>query len=602
MIVFSRRALARLLVAGLSAGAATGCFRDREARIQRERTETFDLITRAQQMKAQGDFILARDLFLKAAQQSPDRPVIFYEIGNCYYQLGNREQAQAYYEKALALAPDYALAKAELDLVNQQLKVAEAAATPTPTPAPTESAKEAPPVELAQAATPTPRATEIPTPVVTATPVPTTPPPTPTPTPEETQVVATAIPSPTEVAKDRRRPVPRTPEATPQEPAAAKEALKRAQQPTITPTVSTPTPAPTQTPVQPTATPEPASATPAERDWAPTATPPPTATMKVVATETATPQPTVEPTASPEPTKEEVKPAKEEATPTPAAKRSESSKKSTTSSSPTGARRRSVRVVEEDQDAPVSGPFGGIQQAFGGLAPEKRAGEDPNATPVDPAEARKVIFPELAPGQMPTPEQDMAAAKRAEELGYYDEAVRAWSRYLNAKPDDIESRLRLAEMLQRSGRSLRAESEYDMAEKLAPGSATVAFEKGNFYVRGKDFVKANEAFTHALELEPTNLKAKNNLAAVQQQLGNFSAAERIAREVLEVDPSFASAWLNLALAQDDSGAPPTTVIQSLENYVRLSKAVDPTAEKWLADLRKRIGGVPVGARSAATAP
>lgn len=106
----------------VSAMFSSGCLHDPVAERQEARREAFDLLTQGQQLKEQGDFILARDVFLEALQVS-ERPVLYYEIGNCHYQLGNYEQALDYYDRALALAPDYTLAQSERDLVAQKLEM-----------------------------------------------------------------------------------------------------------------------------------------------------------------------------------------------------------------------------------------------------------------------------------------------------------------------------------------------------------------------------------------------------------------------------------------------------------------------------------------------
>jgi tetratricopeptide (TPR) repeat protein len=532
-----RSSAARLLLILAASGALASCLRDPQARIDRERTETFDLLTKGQQLKAQGDLVLARDTFLKAAEKSPDRPILFYEIGNCHYQLGNPEQAEAYYEKALALAPDYSLAKAELDLVRQQLKNAP------------------PATEKAVAAVPPP-ASPIETPIATAPAATFTPVPTPEPTPESKQIAQATAPRPTPTPEPTKTPKPKAPEPTkaPAQPAPAVAEPTPSPEPTaITPAVEE-TPVPT---IAPEATPEPSE---------PVATP--------------------EPTPSPEETpdlkvkdvfEEEKKPA---VASTEAAKSTKTeAKKDTTKKSDS---------IEEPKDGPVSGPFGGVQRAFSGLSPDKPTEPGATPAPVQPGDARKVIFPELTTDRMPTAAEDRAAALRAEELGYSDEAVRAWRRYLMREPDDISARLSLGTALQRSGRSLRAEEEFDVAQKLAPENPNVYFERGNFHVRAKELVKAQACFTKAIELDPKNLRAKNNLGAVQQQLGNHSAALEIIREVLDEDPAFASAWLNLALAQDDAGLPPADIITSIENYMRLSKAPDPKTERWLTGLKKKV--------------
>lgn len=129
-----RGKMGRALLALAAALPLAGCLQDRIRVMEGARTDAFDLLTRGQALKAGGDYLLARDFLVRSAERSP-RPAAFYEVGNCYYHLENYEQALAWYDKALALAPDYELARAERDLAAARLGDAEAAsAMPRETP------------------------------------------------------------------------------------------------------------------------------------------------------------------------------------------------------------------------------------------------------------------------------------------------------------------------------------------------------------------------------------------------------------------------------------------------------------------------------------
>lgn len=482
---------ARLLVLLAASGVMGGCVRDSSVGIEKQRVESFDLLTKGQQLKAQGDYVLARDTLLKAAETS-QRPVIYYEIGNCYYRLNNPEQASAYYEKALAMAPDYALARAELDLVQAQIKRREGETVVSSVPARTpEPRREEATVTVA----PLP-VVEAPRPMVEATPVP---------TPEATMVAETTVPAPrVTVSQD-----------TETGPSLSVER------------------------VTPTSTPEP--------------TPTPAAAIHS--------QPL--PKAAPAVHSQEL----------PAAK-----------SGHEGALKEDSR----EKEPAASGPFSGLTTAFEGLSPKSSkktvAGEE-----ITPAQARQVVFPELSSDARVDAATEREAARRAEQLGQFDEAVRSWNRALSAEPDNTDSRLSLAAALQRTGRTRRAESELLLAAKLDADSPKVYFDTGNYYVREKEFEKARDAFERAIELDPEFYRAKNNLAAVQLQLGNPGAALRTLLEVTTRQPEFASAWLNLALTQDALGQPPVSIIVSLESYLRYAEGPDPRSERWLESLKKKAG-------------
>jgi len=138
--------LSTALILALS-GLSTGCLHDPVAERQEQRTESFNLLTRGQQLKEQGDYLLARDVFLEAVEVSP-RPVLYYEIGDCYYHLERYEESADYLRRSLEMQPGYKLAKAELELVEAKLdslppapanqatgqEIAEREETPSPMP------------------------------------------------------------------------------------------------------------------------------------------------------------------------------------------------------------------------------------------------------------------------------------------------------------------------------------------------------------------------------------------------------------------------------------------------------------------------------------
>ena len=436
--------LAALLPVAL---AATGCLHDSESGLQRDRREAFDLLEQGRKLKAQGDIVLARDTFLRAAELS-ERPVIYYEIGNTQYRLSNPEQAAVYYEKALALAPDFTLARAELDLVRSQIGEPPAAAAPLP----------------------------------------------------GNEVVALAEPlaRPPAVVADA------APAVEVEEPS--------------TPAPTSPAPAPTETPTPPVTS-------------VPALTAPPASG--------ASSEPIVAP-------------------------------------------------------SPGTGPLSGIGQAFRGLAgPGAAEGKEVDISKIDRAELRRVVFPELDAQTPFVLESERTAAGEAERLGRHDDAARRWSRIITAENGaDAASRVRLAESLARSGRTRRAEEELLKALAMAPNDAAVWFAAGNFYVQQEESAQARDAFGKTLELQPGHIRAKNNLGVLQLRSGNPDIALGLLNEVVQADPEFASAWLNLALAKEDTGAPPAEVLAALETYLRLSGKPDAPSEAWQATLRAKAVAQP----------
>jgi tetratricopeptide (TPR) repeat protein len=458
-----RRAAVLLLAAGLIP-SVSGCLRNSAQDAAKIRRESFDLLTRGQQLKDRGDYLIARDVLLQSYARSP-RPVTAYEVGNCYYRLGRFAEAREWHRNALQLEPGYVLAQAELELV-------EAALPPAPTNGLGDGRNGLQPLV-------------------------------------------------TETKADDKETGP----TISQEPAAPVEEE-------LLPTPS-PTPVPTPTPRP--------AILPAVSEQAPAPAPATTINVPAAATPTPTPRPTTPGTTS---------------------------------------------IFEPAMPAATGGM--GFMRAFGNVgAPSANMDERTIAVLNNPALAREVVFPELASDAPRTQEEQLKQAEEAERVGRFDEAVRVWSRLVSEDAQSVAYRLGLANALYRSGRSLRAEQEYAVASSLAPNDPKVQYEVGNFLVTLGEKESARLAFRRTVELDPTNLRALNNLGVTEMDLGDLPAATAIFRRVIEADPRFEPAWLNLALALDNAGRPASEVRDALETYSRLTPVLDSRTERWLRDVRQR---------------
>ncbi len=406
---------ASLLAAAIVLGTAGCAGTPQERLVAEQRQQALDHLVRGRELKSQGDLVLARDEFLRATRLSP-RPAAYYEVANTHYQLGNYGQALHFYDRALELAPDYALARTERDLARLQL----------------DKVDPAPPRETAR-------------------------------TNEQTTTVAQV-----QQNQDDSTPAP--------------EAV--------------------------------------EPDTPPTTEAPP-------------------------------------------------------------ERRRPVRSSGSD-------PFGGIADAIGGLSGTDQAQYGGSADDVDLDEARALLFPELADGAPFDPDEELTLAAEATDGGRFDEAARRYLRLVTEDPSNPAMRLRYAGALARSGRTRRAATEYERAAQLAPDDPIVHFEFGNFHLQSDNSPAAEASFRRALQIDPAFTRAKNNLAALLLRDGRPAQAVALLEEITTETPEFAPAWLNLALARDDAGAPANSTLQALERHLRISAAgPDARTEAWLRDLRTR---------------
>jgi len=106
--------------------------------------------------------------------------------------------------------------------------------------------------------------------------------------------------------------------------------------------------------------------------------------------------------------------------------------------------------------------------------------------------------------------------------------------------------------------------------------------------RKGDTAKAFDCFTRSLKQDPRHSEAHYNLANLYFELNDFRLAQIHYEMAVEVEPSFANVYFNLALVQtinkDAAGA-----IAALQKYQKLvSRDEARTAEEMLHELRKSV--------------
>ncbi|MCX6998932.1 MAG: tetratricopeptide repeat protein [Candidatus Sumerlaeota bacterium] len=83
------------------------------------RREAIDYFGNGQKLENKGEYLLAIEEFLKAAEISP-RPVVYYHLGHCFLQSNEPDRAIIYFQKAMDMAPDYR--EAQIALESAKLK------------------------------------------------------------------------------------------------------------------------------------------------------------------------------------------------------------------------------------------------------------------------------------------------------------------------------------------------------------------------------------------------------------------------------------------------------------------------------------------------
>jgi predicted O-linked N-acetylglucosamine transferase (SPINDLY family) len=205
---------------------------------------------------------------------------------------------------------------------------------------------------------------------------------------------------------------------------------------------------------------------------------------------------------------------------------------------------------------------------------------------------------------------ELARAADLAERGRLAEAETAYRRLISGRPEAIETRLRLVELLRRQGKRIEAVVELRAALDRSPGEALVlellakalaemgrrdeaelayrdaiAASPGKIAIRialavmlkahGK-LEASLQAYLEAVELAPDSYGVHYNLANLLREMGRLDAAVLRYRGALEIDPRSADALFNLALTLRSMGR----TREAVQTYRRLVEVHPNHARGW----------------------
>jgi tetratricopeptide (TPR) repeat protein len=131
------------------------------------------------------------------------------------------------------------------------------------------------------------------------------------------------------------------------------------------------------------------------------------------------------------------------------------------------------------------------------------------------------------------------------EEGRANDAEAQWRAILDETPGYHPSRLGLAELYLNQERW--AEMEILLAELEPHGPLDVALLRSRMFLARKEFAAARQLLEEVLRQAPQLVTAQVILSHVLLQSGDESAAEPLLRRIVEVDPTQAESWRNLAV-------------------------------------------------------
>ncbi len=173
--------------------------------------------------------------------------------------------------------------------------------------------------------------------------------------------------------------------------------------------------------------------------------------------------------------------------------------------------------------------------------------------------------------------------------GATDAAVSVNPYLLDRKPVSKRARQQFDQALEamRLKQWSRAESTLKLLNADFPELSGPWLNLGITYIALERPEQAEAALQRAITVNPNNLDAYNQLAALRRQDGDFRSAEKLYQQALEVWPDHAPSHLNLGILYDVYLG---ELLKADEHY-RAYQALQPEPDKrvagWLLDLQRQ---------------
>jgi tetratricopeptide (TPR) repeat protein len=141
--------------------------------------------------------------------------------------------------------------------------------------------------------------------------------------------------------------------------------------------------------------------------------------------------------------------------------------------------------------------------------------------------------------------------------------------------------------LMKAGRVRDAEVQFKQLSAAYPQFAGPEVNLGLIYLQDSELPQAESAFKTALERNPANATAGNELGITERRLGKFAAAEAAYQRTIAAEPNYAPAYLNLGVLYDMYLAEPQKALEQFEHYIQLAGENKQVAG-WVVELRNRV--------------
>lgn len=143
--------------------------------------------------------------------------------------------------------------------------------------------------------------------------------------------------------------------------------------------------------------------------------------------------------------------------------------------------------------------------------------------------------------------------------------------------------------LMKNGEDEQALQRLAVIIKKHPNLAGAFINLGIIYLKEERYEDAQQVLTQATTISPANAAAHNHLGIAQRGLGEFKKAEQSYLEALKLKPEYSHAHLNIGILYDLYLNELQTALDHYEKYKAIKDGSDTMIEKWIVDLKRRIG-------------
>jgi tetratricopeptide (TPR) repeat protein len=154
-------------------------------------------------------------------------------------------------------------------------------------------------------------------------------------------------------------------------------------------------------------------------------------------------------------------------------------------------------------------------------------------------------------------QQLLAAGQAAQDQGRFEEAIRTYNRVIalssNQPRTAAIANFRIGNAYMAQAKFGNAEVAFARAVALNPGDAESYNNLGEALGELKQYPRALEAFTKAINLDQKLLKAKYNQAVSYDRMRNFRYSEFVFRNLIKNNPRYSLAFDGLAVTLSKAG-------------------------------------------------